>query len=251
MKTVAVINQKGGVGKTAIAYNIAEYLASQATPTLLVDLDPSANATRGLDFPYHNEYVGDIFTKSHLKTFQPETCSYEIDTNLWLMPSRIHLALVQRQLACRTYRESVLKKQLDKFALDYCIIDCSPTLSDLTINAIYAADLIVIPVTYEDDALEGLADLFSVIDEIKENQTFEWRIVRSQKDIRKRRTNEYIERKLEDFATSGNLFNTIIRQDEAINHAKIERKTIFSYAPTSNGATDLKALTEEIKLCLN
>jgi chromosome partitioning protein len=248
MKTIAVINQKGGVGKTAIAYNVASEIAHMTEKTLLVDLDPSANATKGLGFYDYDHYVGNLFEGN--RNFPIDVCAYNIDSYLWLIPSKINLALVQRSLASKSFRESILKKQLKKFAMDICIIDCSPTLSDLTINAIYAADLILIPVTYGSDALEGMADLFSVIDEIKEGQDYQWKIVLNGRDCRKKRTNEYIDRKISEFLTTGNLMKTIIRQDELINQAKIESQTIFQYAPKSTGSQDLKQLSEELLACL-
>lgn len=262
MKTIAVINQKGGVGKTACAYNLAFRIAIKKNQTCLIDLDPSANASKGL-LPEYS--LKDAYTvKDFLLTNALEQCLHNVEfdnevyQHLKIIPSKIDLALAQRDLINKPYRETFLQKKLQvlnsaksQVYFDYYIIDCSPTLSDLTINAIYAADFILIPVTYEDDALEGLADLFQVIKEIKEERPFQFKIVRNQKDMRKTKTNEYIENKLSDFLVRGHILNTIIRQDENINQAKIERRPIFLYSPYSNGADDFTALTEEILLCLN
>lgn len=255
MKTISVINQKGGVGKTACAYNIAHALAMAGKKTLLIDLDPSANATKGLGFS------DDDFVHSSRDIFAEWGFNAELARHVWcnhdnldIIPSRISLALAHRTLQGRNYREAILKRSLDKMStkFDYCLIDCSPTLTDLTINAVYASEYFLVPVTYEDDALEGLTDLFRVIEEIKvpQHETtgkgYSFGIVRNQKDIRKKRTNDYIEDRLQALKDNGHILETVVRQDESINQAKMERKTIFEWAPQSNGALDFNLLTEEL-----
>jgi len=245
MSVIAVINQKGGVGKTACAINIAYQLSQMNKITCLIDLDPSANASRGFNILAEAGKTSYEFLlkKDSLLDYAQHI---ENSPNLTIVPSSIRLAMAQRDLNNKPFRETLLAKKLSDVYVDYFMIDCSPTLSDLTINAIYAANLILIPVTYEDEPLEGLADLFKVINEIKDNQKFIFKIVRNQKDARKTKTNEYIENRLADFIVQDHVLKTIIRQDENINQAKIERKTIFEYAPNSNGAIDFKNLTEEL-----
>jgi chromosome partitioning protein len=247
VKTIAIINQKGGVGKTALAYNLAYYFSTIGKLTCLIDLEPSANSTKGLNFKDFNLYVGDLFTTLN-SYFDPESCLYPIKDCLNIIPSKINLAMVQRDLASKTYRETILDRQLRKIGIphDYIFMDCPPMLSELTVNAIYAANFILIPVTYEDDALEGLNDLFRVINEIKDGKPFGFKIVRNKKDGRKSVTNDYIENKLKPFIEAGHVFTTVIRQDESINQAKIERTSIFQFAPHSNGAHDFKSLAEEL-----
>ncbi len=259
MKTISVINQKGGVGKTACAYNMAHALAMAGRKTLLIDLDPSANATKGLDVS--DSEIQERWAADSAYIFRETRAPADFAAGLWrkndnlsLIPAQIKLALVHRTLQGRNYRESILKNSLDRMEtkFDYCLIDCSPTLTDLTINAVYASDYFLVPVTYEDDALEGLTDLFRVIEEIKVPQHestgkgYSFGIVRNQKDIRKKRTNDYIEDRLQALKDNGHILETVVRQDENINQAKMERKTIFEWAPHSNGALDFNLLTEEL-----
>lgn len=245
MKTIAVINQKGGVGKTACAYNLA-YSFSKHSRTLLIDLDPSANATKGLN-SYNKSDKNSyhlLLERGDLNCFAIQP--YENNDKLWLIPSHIKLAMAQNEIQSKPFRETLLAKKISEFKRYHILIDCPPTLTELTINAIYAADMLLIPVSYEEDALEGLIDLFTIIREIKPKGGYTFKILRNQKDVRKSRTNDYIEGKLKEFQESGHVFDTIIRQDENINQAKIERKTIFEYAPNSNGAQDFLTLTKEI-----
>lgn len=247
-QTIAVINQKGGVGKTACAYNLAYQFSMNKLTTCLIDLDPSANSSKG----FNMQPVIGLSSAELLLNNQPITCfSIQVNSDnpyLFCIPSSIHLALTQRELNSKPFRESLLSRKLTPHhsSKNIFIIDCSPTLSDLTINSIYAADFILIPVTYEDDALEGLNDLFGVIKEIKEGHTYQYKILRNQFDARKKKTNAYIDLCLQPFIEKQLVFHTTIRQDESINQAKIERKTIFQYAPHSNGAEDFRKLTEEI-----
>lgn len=256
MKTIAVINQKGGVGKTACAYNLAFNFSLRAN-TLLIDLDPSGNATKGLISNIECLNIPTVKEVLTVKGYDPffSVCPSLIEgeeiPKLFVIPSKIDLALAQRELMDRPYRETILKKQIERLGArqEYVFIDCSPTLSELTINAIYSADFILIPVTYEDDALEGISDLFKVINEIRP-EGIGFKIVRNQKDVRKNRTNIYIEDKLSDFIVKDHVLKTIIRQDERINQAKIERKPIFLFDHYSNGAADFNLLTEELMQCL-
>lgn len=246
MKIIAIINQKGGVGKTACAYNLAWSFAERKKPTLLVDLDPSANASKGMNWQYAGEFtISDVLTK---KNFNTAKAVYSLNDYLSLIPAKINLAVSQRDLMHMPYRESILARQLAQLGsqYEYVLLDCAPTLSELNINALYAANLILIPVTYENDALDGLNDLFKIINEIKEGHDFKFKIVLNKKDVRKSRTNDYIDSKLKIFESDNHILKTIIRQDEAINQAKIEARTIFKFAPNSHGAQDFLLLTEEL-----
>jgi chromosome partitioning protein len=251
-KCIAVINQKGGVGKTATSYNLAYSFALRGQKVLLTDLDSSSNASKGLtpNIP-KDPTIRDLLLNKNLHPLdaiiKAQIRNQEIE-NLFLLPSRINLATAQRELANKPYRETLLAKQLQKVAdnFDYGIIDCSPTLSELTINAIYAADFLLIPIKYEEDALDGVSDLFDVVNEIKESQNFDYKILRNACDARKRTVNTYIEEKLKPFINRGDVFKTIIRQDEEINKAKIAHEPVLIFSPKSPASIDIMALTEEI-----
>lgn len=247
-KTIAVINQKGGVGKTAIAYNLAYSLSSKSIKTMLVDMDPSANASKGLDINYSVDR-----TIKHLlldKSVEVNDIRYDYSSHLTLIPSHITLAAAARQISTKPYRESLLAKKLRtsdvQSEFEYIFIDCSPTLSDLTVNVIYAADIILIPIRYEEDALEGVSDLFEIIREIKEDKKYIFKILRNGKDERKKIVNEYIEDLLKPFIEQGHVLNTIVRQDEDFNKAKISRKPVSVFSPNSNADKNMITLREEL-----
>lgn len=255
-KIIASINQKGGVGKTSTSYNLAFCLAKNNKKTLIIDLDPSANTTK-----VYVEGKPALTTKDFLlRKDTQSSCIIEaklneiIVENLFVVPSHISLATTQREIAHKPYRETLLSKAISnlgqKPAFDYIIFDCSPTLSDLIINAIYAANFFLIPVDYQEDSLDGISDLFDLINEIKEGQVFDYRILRNGFDARKRTVNTYINEQLEDYLENGDVFNTIIRQDEEINKAKISRQPVLTFSPKSSGSKDFQSLTEELEATL-
>jgi chromosome partitioning protein len=253
-KVIAVINQKGGVGKTATTCNLAYCFAKKNKRTLLVDLDPSANATR----IFYKEddiklTVRDFLTSKELRTDAMLPCfQNEHVLNISLLPSHISLAMAERELGNKPFRETLLSRKLNnkqvKSAVDIILLDCPPTLTTLTINAMYAADLILIPVTYAKDALEGVGDLFDLLSEIKDGHSYQIKILRNQYDARKKTANAYVADKLQPFINKKDLvLNTIIRQDEEVNKASINGLTVMVAAPHSNAALDYQNLCHELQ----
>ncbi len=256
-KIIAIINQKGGVGKTATACNLAYSLAGNSKSTLLVDLDPSANATH-IFFQGSPEVTVKDFILSKESTpfairpsFQDDMCV----AGLSILPSHISLALAERELANRPFRETLLNKKLREAKIfqdfDYILIDCPPTLTTLTINAIYAADFILIPVTYSKDALEGVADLFEILSEIKEGHTYEIKILRNGYDARKKTVNAFMAEKIKPLIDQGLVLDTVIRQDEAINRSSLENRTVFVHCPHTTAAPDYLMLRNELEDLIN
>jgi chromosome partitioning protein len=177
--TIAIINQKGGTGKTTTAVNLAAGLARLDHKVLLIDLDPQAHATYGLgvdldesELPTISEVLGE--ENLPLVDILLDTT----EENLKLAPSDIRLARTARLMDSRTFRESVLKKVIAKVeGFDYIIIDCQPTLDVLSINALVSADKILIPTQLAGHALKGLSDLLSTLESIKNGDPYDWRIL--------------------------------------------------------------------------
>lgn len=247
---IATVNQKGGVGKTATATNLAYCLAISGKKTLLIDFDPSKNASKVYcpNIPLEPTIKDVLINKDYdcRKAIIPCLVNGNPVENLYLIPSRIQLGLVD--LTKRAHKEKILSKQIKSIEnyFDYIIIDCPPTLSDLTSNAIYASDYILIPVSYENDALEGVNDLFDVINDVKEDAYFEYKILKNGCDNRKKTVIQFIEHQLAPFSERGNVLKTIIRQDEEINKAKINGFPVMVHSPKSPGSLDFMKLTEEI-----
>lgn len=163
---IAVLNQKGGVGKTTTTINLASYLAKAGKQVLIADLDPQGNATSGLGIDKNtlDETMYDVlFTPANAPNVVVDT-SYE---KLQILPANTNLAGAEVQLVNVLQRELQLKQVLDQFEHDYILIDCPPSLGLLTINALSAADYVLIPVQAEYYALEGLSQLLSVVERVQ------------------------------------------------------------------------------------
>jgi chromosome partitioning protein len=251
-KIIAVVNQKGGVGKTATAYNTSYGLAFLNNRTLLVDVDPSQNATKPLCQAVPSEpTIKEVFLYSDFdpdKAILQANVNGKLIDNLYLIPSRIQLATIQKQIASKSHHEKLLYKQLKKIAdkFDYILIDCPPMLGEFTVNAVYAADFFIIPIKYEEDALDGIQDLFDIIKEVKEEPYFDYKILRNGCDGRKKTVNAYIEERLAPYMQRNMVFKTVIRQDEEINKAKISYQPVLTFEPKAVGTEDYLALAKEI-----
>lgn len=177
MKTFTIVNQKGGVAKTTTTFNIAAYLAANHKSVLMIDLDPQASLTVSAGISpeiYGLDNVCQLFNR------KPQTANYAITVDstsqytadrLYIVPSSIDLAKTEMDIFSRTSRERLLRKALQQIEplFDYCFIDCPPNLGMLTINALTAADQVLVPTKPEYLSYRGLTALFETISEIHED----------------------------------------------------------------------------------
>lgn len=246
-KTVAVANQKGGVGKTTTAVNLAASLGVLEKKVLLIDADPQANSTSGLGFDPDNISLGTYQVLEHenkvseviLKTKSP---------NVDLMPAQIDLVAVEIELVDKDRREQMLKRALleVKDQYDYIIIDCAPSLGLITLNALTAADSVIIPIQCEYFALEGLGKLLNTIKSVQNIHNPDLDIeglLLTMYDSRLRLSNQVVEEVKTHFQKM--VFSTIIQRNVRLSEAPSYGESIIMYDATSNGAENYLNLARE------
>jgi len=246
---ISILNQKGGVGKTTVAINLAYGLAVAGEKTLLIDLDPQAHSSIIFCPEAKGATVKELFLDRNFdirEAIRPALVGGQEAGDLFILPSSIRLAATAELITSRNHREKLLNNHLRKIKdeFEYILVDCPPTLGVLSVNAIYASDLILIPTTYGRYSLDGIADLFASIGEIKESEGYDYKILRNAFDSRTKVTNSFIEGQLTHL--NGNLFHTVIRKTEAINQAQMNGEPVFTFDPRSYGVQDFSDLTMEV-----
>ncbi|MEN6452406.1 MAG: AAA family ATPase [Thermoguttaceae bacterium] len=258
MRTIAVMNQKGGVGKTTTAVNLSAALAAAGQRVWLVDLDPQAHATLhvGVEPQPDDLSIYDVLLG---KTRLSEVCR-PVGENLWLVPSTLDLAGAEVELAAVAGREAILRQKLvdESPAADYLIIDCPPSLGLLTLNALAAVHEVFIPLQPHFLALHGLSKLLETIQLISERVNAELRltgVVLCMYDAATRLAAE-VAQDLETFFanargqstpwSNARLLATRIRRNVRLAEAPSFGQSIFQYAADSHGAEDYRKLAEEI-----
>ena len=248
-KVIAIANQKGGVGKTTTAINLAASLAVLEKKVLIIDADPQANTTSGLNFSPDNDQERTLYEVMVDQIDIRNTLIQTEIANLHMIPSHINLVGAEIQLVDASDRESRIKNALAaiKDDYDFIIIDCSPSLGLITINCLTAADSVIIPVQPEFFALEGLGKLLQTIRLVQERPnpdlTIEGFLV-TMFDGRTKVHNQVLNELREHFKEM--VFDTIIQRNIRLSEAPSHGKPIILYDVICNGTTNYLNLAKEI-----
>jgi chromosome partitioning protein len=245
-KIIAVVNQKGGVGKTTTAINVAAQLVTGQRSVLLIDLDPQGNTTSGLAIPKEQTET----TTYNLLCTDSTLANVIHKTNvaqLFVMPANSNLAGAEIELVGRPQREFILRLALQAAQYDYIIIDCPPSLGLLTINALTAADYVLIPVQAEYYALEGLSQLLKTIQAVRSNTNPQLELLGIILTMFDKRNSlsEQVRDEIQKYF-GDKLFKTIIPRNVRLAEAPSYGRTIYEHDRWSKGARAYKALSREI-----
>ncbi|WP_298392986.1 ParA family protein [Flavobacterium sp.] len=247
-KIIAIANQKGGVGKTTTSVNLAASLGVLEKKVLLIDADPQANASSGLGIDVESVEIGTYQILEHSNT-PLEAIIKSSSPNVDVIPAHIDLVAIEIELVDKENREYMLKQALEsvKEEYDYILIDCAPSLGLLTLNALTAADSVVIPIQCEYFALEGLGKLLNTIKSVQKihnpNLDIEGLLL-TMFDSRLRLSNQVVEEVQKHF--NDMVFKTIIQRNVKLSEAPSFGESIIAFDATSKGATNYLSLAEEI-----
>ena len=247
-KIIAIANQKGGVGKTTTTVNLAACLGVLEKKVLLIDADPQANATSGLGIDVDSVELGTYQLLEHSKTAQ-EVIIKTSSPNVDLIPSHIDLVAIEIELVDKDEREYMMKKAISelKNSYDYVLIDCAPSLGLLTLNALTAADSVLIPIQCEYFALEGLGKLLNTIKSIQKIHNADLDIegmLLTMFDSRLRLSNQVVEEVRKHFSEM--VFDTIIQRNVRLSEAPSYGESIIKYDASSKGAANYLNLANEV-----
>ena len=247
-KVISIANQKGGVGKTTTAINLSSSLAAAEKKTLLIDTDPQANSSSGLDIRNHSPSVYEVLIGQIkmndviINSFLPY---------LDVLPSNINLVGAEIEMVEMPYREGLLKSALeatrDKY--EFIIIDCPPSLGLLTLNALSASDSVLIPVQCEYFALEGLGQLLNTLNIVRQhfNKNLQVEgVLLTMFDTRLRLSHQVAEEVKKYFGDK--VFNTVIHRNVRISEAPSFGKPVILYDAVSSGSKNYMSLASELLL---
>ncbi|MGL4942835.1 MAG: ParA family protein [Thermoguttaceae bacterium] len=259
MRSIAVMNQKGGVGKTTTAVNLSAALAATGAKVCVIDMDPQAHASLHFGIEPANDYKSLYDVLVH--DLSLAAVRRQISENLWVVPSHLDLAAAEVELAGVVGRELILRDKLaeDELTFDYLMIDCPPSLGILTVNALTAVDEVFIPLEPHFLALHGLSKLLRTIELVSKrlnNRLQLSGVVLCKYESQTRLATEvagdvctFFEQQRSDAPSpwsAARVFQTRIRRNVRLAEAPSFGKPIFDYDPLSNGAEDYRNLAREV-----
>jgi chromosome partitioning protein len=245
-RIIAILNQKGGVGKTTTAINLGSYLARAGKTVLVVDFDPQGNATSGLGVDKNAVELTSyevLFGKAPIANAIQETPF----KNLYVVPVNANLAAAEVELVGRERREYLLRTALGTLDYDFVLIDCPPSLGLLTINALTAAQQLLIPVQAEYYALEGLSQLLSVVQRVRGGLNTQLELLGVIVTMYDSRTSlsDQVYKELQKYF-GDKVFNTVIPRNVRVAEAPSYGKPVSEHDKWSKGARAYKQLSKEV-----